>query len=354
MKDKVVIFSLFFTFLFFFGYCRSVEETPYSQKKALNPAKLILEHIGDAHQWHFWGNGEKSVTIYLPVILWDEGWHIFMASRFGHGEKIVAHAGKYYRMAQEKIYKTNASGLLRVDESGKITNQMPLDLSVTKNVLATFLSLLILCIVFLSMSISYKGYLPASLVSKLLEPLVVFIKDELAIPNIGAEKYRTYLPFLLTVFFFILTNNILGLLPAAPNVTGNISTTLVLAFLTFTIVNLTAKKAYWKHIFWMPGVPIPVRFLLAPIEFAGIFIKPLTLCIRLFANMTAGHIIILSFICLIFIFESVFSAGFAIPFALFILALKVLVAFLQAFIFTALSALFIGIAVKDPKHYETH
>lgn len=346
MKNKVIIFSHLLLTLSFLGYSQRLE-TPPHEGKLLNPAEVILEHIRDAHEWHLWGSAEKSLSLPLPVVLWDEGWHIFSASRFEHGKKVVEDAGKYYRIVHEKIYKTNASGLLLQDASAHITNERPLDLSITKNVVATFLSVLILCSVFISISASYKDYLPSSLSARLLEPLILFVRDELAIPNIGAKKYRPYLPFLLTIFFFILVNNILGLLPAAPNVTGNISTTLVLASMTFIIVNLTAKKAYWKHIFWMPGVPVPVRFLLAPIEFAGVFIKPLTLCIRLFANMTAGHIIILSFICLIFIFKNIFAAGFAMPFALFISLLEVLVAFLQAFIFTALSALFIGIALEE-------
>ncbi|WP_241518397.1 F0F1 ATP synthase subunit A [Bacteroidetes bacterium endosymbiont of Geopemphigus sp.] len=353
LKSKVIIFSFFFVLLSFSGYSQ-LPETPPHQGKILNPAEVILEHIRDAHEWHLWGSAEKNLSLPLPVILWDEGWHIFSASRFEHGKKVVKDAGKYYRIVHEKIYKTNASGLLLQDTSAHIANERPLDLSITKNVVATFLSVLILCGVFLSMSASYKGHLPGSFPARLLESVVLFVRDELAIPNIGAKKYRPYLPFLLTIFFFILVNNILGLLPAAPNVTGNISTTLVLAMMTFIIVNMRAKKAYWKHIFWMPGVPMPVRFLLAPIEFAGVFIKPLTLCIRLFANMTAGHIIILSFICLIFIFKNMLAAGFAMPFALFISLLEVLVAFLQAFIFTALSALFIGIALEDHEQYETH
>ncbi|XCI75001.1 MAG: F0F1 ATP synthase subunit A [Flavobacteriales bacterium] len=321
-----------------------------ADKERFDPAKVIIEHIIDSHEWHLWGDGDKAVTIPLPVILLDNGIQIFMSSEFAHGNKIVQRSGNFYKIFHDKIYKTNASGDWTVDALRNPINKQPLDFSITKSVVMILLSALLLCMIFFRMARSYKGYSMTWQLGKILEPLVLFVRNEVAIPNLGHERYKRYLPLLLTIFFFILINNLLGLLPSAPNVTGNISVTLVLATTTFLVVNLSANKAYWKHIFWMPGVPIPVRFLLAPIELIGVFIRPLTLCIRLFANMTAGHIVILSFICLIFMFKNIFTAGFSVPFALFISLLEVLVAFLQAFIFTALSALFIGIAVEDHEH----
>ncbi|XOD68064.1 MAG: F0F1 ATP synthase subunit A [Flavobacteriales bacterium Tduv] len=316
-------------------------------KERFDPSKVIVEHISDSHEWHFWGEGNDAMVIPLPVILWDNVLQVFMSSEFVHGEKIVEKSGNYYKIFHDKIYKTDAFGSWDLNALGTPINEMPLDLSITKSVAMILLSVFVLFGIFFRMARSYKGHRMTWRLGKIIEPLILFVRDEVAIPNLGLKEYRRYFSFLLTVFFFILTNNLLSLFPGAPNVTGNISVTLVLAVITFLVVNFTAKKTYWKHIFWMPGVPIGVRFLLAPIELVGIFIRPVTLCIRLFANMTAGHIVILSFICLIFIFKSVFAAGFSVPFALFISLLEVLVAFLQAFIFTSLSALFIGMAVGD-------
>ncbi|XOD68363.1 MAG: F0F1 ATP synthase subunit A [Flavobacteriales bacterium AspAUS03] len=356
MPKRAILFSILLSLVYHWGYTQHESQDTEilgADKERFDPAKVIIEHISDSHEWYLWGDEDETVTIPLPVILWDDGLQIFMSSEFAHGKKVVQRSENFYKIYHDKIYKTNTSGDWSVDALGNPTNKKPLDFSMTKNVMVILLSALLLCVIFFHMAHSYKRHRMIWQLGKILEPLVLFVKDEVAIPNLGHKKYKYYLPLLLTIFFFILVNNLLGLLPGAPNVMGNMSVTLVLATITFLVVNFSTNKAYWKHIFWMPGIPVSVRFLLAPIELAGIFIRPLTLCIRLFANMTAGHIVILSFICLIFIFKSIFAAVFSIPFALFISLLEVLVAFLQAFIFTTLSALFIRMAVEDHE-YEIH
>ena len=178
------------------------------------------------------------------------------------------------------------------------------------------------------------------------EPLILFVKDEIAVPNLGEEHYRKYLPYLLTLFFFIWVNNMLGLLPMGANLTGNIAVTLLLAVFTFIITNFSGSKHYWKEIVRMPGVPIAIQPIMTVIEFIGLLTKPFSLMIRLFANITAGHIIVLSFISLIFIFKSVLISPVSIVFVLFMDVLELLVAALQAYIFTMLTAMYIGMAVK--------
>ena len=190
-------------------------------------------------------------------------------------------------------------------------------------------------------------------IAKFTEPLIVFIRDEVAIPNIGEKHYKKFLPFLLTLFFFIWINNIMGLIPFFPfsgNLSGNIAFTGVLALITFIITTFVANKDYWKHIFWMPGVPVPMKLFLAPIEFMGIFIKPISLMIRLFANISAGHIIVLSLISLIFIAKSIWIAPASVIFSVFISVIEVLVVAIQAYIFTMLTALYIGSAMEEHEH----
>jgi F-type H+-transporting ATPase subunit a len=228
------------------------------------------------------------------------------------------------------------------------------------------LAMLAIAFIFMKVAGYYKsnpGKAPKGL-TNLIEPFIVFIRDDVAKPSIG-DKYEKYMPLLVSLFFFILFNNIFGLLPIFPggsNVMGNISSTIILALIVFIVVTLSGTKDYWQHIFWMPGVPLPIKILMAPIEFASIFIKPFTLLIRLFANITAGHVIILTFVSLIFIFGNAGksvggSAGgalMAVPFVAFMNILELLVAFLQAFIFTLLSALYIGAAVEEHHHEEAH
>lgn len=324
--------------------------------KTFNPVPTIMHHIGDAHEWHLWGEGDNSVSIPLPIILWDDnGLNVFMSSKFHHGEDIVESNGNHYVLYHEKVYKTDANGAISFDEAGHLANEKPLDFSITKNVASMLLSFVILILVFSTVASNYKkGNLVPKGIAGFLEPVIIFIRDEVAIPNIGEKKYAKYMPYLLTLFFFIWVNNLLGLLPGAANVTGNIAVTFVLALIALIVINVSGNKEYWGHMLWMPGVPVPVKILLAPIELIGIVTKPFALMVRLFANITAGHIIILSLISLIFIFQTEFMAGGSLPLALFIYCLELLVAVLQAFVFTMLVALFIGTATAEHEHHDAH
>jgi len=218
-----------------------------------------------------------------------------------------------------------------------------------------FLSIIIILLLFITVGRSYrKGNLAPKGLASFIEPLVLFVRDDIAVPNIGEKKADKFLPYLLTVFFFIWVNNILGLIPFFPgsaNLTGNISFTITLSFITFLITNLNGNKDYWKHVFATPGVPFWLLPIMIPVELMGIIAKPVALLIRLFANITAGHIIILSLISLIFIFKTVMIAPVSVGFVLFMDVLELLVAALQAYIFTLLSALFIGMAVAEHEHH---
>jgi len=314
--------------------------------------EYIKHHLQDAHHFILYTNGEtgKHVGFSLPVILWDGGFHFFSASKFEHETKVVSSKGNHYVLFHDKIYKTNAEGKLNMDENVK-----PLDLSITKSVVGMLLSGLLMIAFFGGLARSYKkGPIPKGL-GRALEPLVVYVRDEIARPNIGETKYRKFMPFLLTVFFFIWILNLLGLTPLGFNVTGNIAVTFSLALFTFIIVQFSANKAYWGHIFWMPGVPVPMKIILAPIEVLGILTKPFSLMIRLFANITAGHFVLMSLIALMIVLKASFgpvaSTGMSLLLSLFIMLIELLVAFLQAFIFTMLSSLFIGMAVADHDHH---
>nr|QID56934.1 ATP synthase subunit A [Blattabacterium sp. (Galiblatta cribrosa)] len=348
---KKTIYSLFF-FLFLFFFVESTDKNPEVKNDKnkgndkMDIANTIFDHVRDSHEWHIAGTHNHGIIFSLPVILWNNGLEIFSSSKFLCKNVVKGKYG-YYKMFREKIYKTNSVGTLYIDSKGIPKNNKPWDFSITKNVVSILISSFLLCYLFIRMKRNYINHQIKWHLGIFLEFLILFIRNEIAIPNIGNKKYKTFLPFLLTSFFFILINNLTGLIPGFPNVTGNINITLVLAFMTFIVTNINANVSYWKHTFWMPGVPMGIKLLLAPIEFIGIFIRPLTLCIRLFANITAGHIIILSFICLIFIFKNFFIVGFSIIFGFFISMLEIMVAFLQAFIFTTLSALLIGISVKN-------
>lgn len=334
--------------IIFFWFCTtslSQNCEVLKKKKIINIEEFIFHHLNDSHKWTLWEKGKKNVSLSLPIILLDKEFQFFYSSYFSRNKNCIKHSENYYRIIQENIYKTDFIGSLQKDILGKIHNQRPLDFSITKIIFASFISFLLMFSIFKKKYFFYKSYKNSYFVSKLLEPLILFVRDELTISHIGTNKYKPYLPFLLTIFFYIFFNNLLGLLPSGANVTGNISVTFMLSFTIFIIVNVNAKKSYWRHILWTPDVPFLIRILLAPIELVGIFIKPLTLCIRLFANITAGHIIILSFISLIFIFKKIPVIVLSVSFTLFILSLKIIVAFLQAFIFTTLSALFIGRAI---------
>lgn len=312
--------------------------------------ETILEHIGDGYSWHLWGN----TSLPLPVILHtDKGFEVFSSAHLENAkrEPIIYNGNYPYKIIAGKIKVVDAAGNLDEANTSKILN-----VSITKNVASMLFTMFILLVVFLSVANSYKKTgvtLAPKGFQSFVEPVILFIRDKIAKPYMG-HRYVSFMPFLLTIFFFILINNLFGLIPFFPgaaNLTGNIAFTMTLAAITFIIVNVNGKKSYWKHILWMPGLPVFMKIFLAPIELLGVFTKPISLMIRLFANMTAGHILVLSLICLIFIFKSVATSIVAIPFAVFINAIELLVAFLQAYIFTMLSALYIGMAIKEDSHH---
>ena len=252
----------------------------------------------------------------------------------------------------------NKEGLekAQIPDLFKGTEKVFYDLSVTKNVFALFISVLIISGLFISMANSYKRSLVPTGVARFFEPVVLLIRDGIAIPNIGSKHYKKFMPFLLSIFFFIWLNNLLGLVPFFPggaNLTGNIAVTLVLSLFTLFTILLNANKDYWKHIFW-PPVPFLLKPIMIPLEIIGIFTKPFSLTMRLMANITAGHIMILSIISLIFIFKNAALGVVSVPLALFVSILELLVAALQAYIFTILSALYIGIAVAEHGHDDAH
>ena len=324
--------------------------------------KMIMHHIKDAHEFHIMDINGHPISFPLPIILWTEnGLVTFLSSEFDHddsGVKVVSRKNQQFVKYHEKIFyasEFSSGSYISYSQEGEVLNKKPFDLSITKMVFSMFISMLLLVLIFISTAKSYsnsvKG-IPTGL-SKFTEPLILFIKDEVALPMIGKKNYKKYMPFLLTLFFFIWINNVMGLIPFFPfsaNLSGNIAFTLVLATITFVITSLVANKDYWKHIFWMPGIPVPMKLFLAPIEFLGIFIKPISLMIRLFANISAGHIIILSLISLIFIFKTIWLAPASLFFSVFISLIEVLVVAIQAYIFTMLSALYIGSAIEEHEH----
>jgi F-type H+-transporting ATPase subunit a len=353
LKTRILI--SFFTFLLLAGTSISSfsQEVPKKTEGAaeFDASTFILDHIADSHEWHILtkSNGE-NVALYLPVILYskDKGLDVFSSRNLAEG-KIY----KGYKLEEEGDLKGK---IVSVDAEG-IANEenLPLDFSMTKAVIGMLSAAIIGLVLFLSLSRSYRktGISHPKGIQSFLEPVILFVRDDIAIPNIGPHKYEKYMPYLLSAFFFILINNLMGLIPAPPpfgaNVTGNIAVTFVMATCTFVITQLSGNKAYWKHIFAAPGVPFWLLPIMIPVEIIGLFSKPFALMIRLFANITAGHIIVLSLICLIFIFNSLSVAPVSIFFVIFMDFLELLVAFLQAYIFTLLSSLFIGMAV--PEHH---
>lgn len=338
------------------GAANSVIDHPAPEKavveEELNVKELILGHLADSYEWHVWSNGEKHITISLPVILHSKssGWHFFSSSKFNHGNSIY----KGFQIASKGEYNGKI-----VELDGEGNEIRPLDLSMTKNAAALIINSIILIAIILAVARvmkrdplkSNKGF------TGLMEMVILMIEDEVIKPTVGKD-YKRYSPFLLTVFFFIFINNLIGLIPFFPggaNVTGNIAVTMVLAIATFIVVNFTGSKAYYKEIFW-PDVPtwLKVPFPLMPIiEVVGIFTKPFALMIRLFANIMAGHAIVLGLTCLVFITVSLGPAinssmtALSVVFSVFINFVELLVAFIQAYVFTLLSAVFVGLARDD-------
>ncbi len=325
-----------------------------------NAGELILGHISDSHDWHIAGDHHHPFSIPLPIILYtDKGLDIFLSSKFHHGEEIVK-ANYNYKTEKDHIYVVNPDGSKDIEATAKIW-----DISITKNVVSMFVTFGLMLWIFISAANAYTrnpNTAPKG-VQSFVEPIIIFVRDEIVKSAIGEKKYRKYLSFLLTAFFFIWINNLLGLIPILPggvNLTGNIAIPMTLSILVFVITTFSGNKNYWRHIFAMPGVPIGVLILLTPIEILGIFLKPFVLMIRLFANITAGHIISLSFFSLIFIFGEM-NAGLGLGvsvlsliFTVFMGILELLVAFLQAYVFTLLSAMYFGMAIEEHHHEESH
>ncbi len=326
------------------------DEAPHGEEAhadASDPIAAIMHHISDANEFHIWGH----TSLPLPVIIRkaDGSWSTGMSSQY-HAEKdglILSHG--------------------RIVDASTHTTEGLLDLSITKNVFMMLLSLIVLTLIFFSMKSAYskRGVTSAPKgLQSFLEPIITFVIDDVAKPNLG-KQYEKFVPYLLCAFFFILINNLLGLVPFFPgsaNLTGNISVTLTMAVMTFVVTNISGNKHYWQHVFAMPGVPKLVLLIVTPLEIIGLLTKPFALMMRLFANITAGHIIILSLVSLIFILGengksiggATGGAAIAVPFVLFMNALELLVAFLQAYIFTLLSAIFIGMAIEEHHHEEAH
>lgn len=363
---KILVSSL--TTLILLFSCQNVFANNEEKEKGFDAGPFIIEHVIDSYGWHICGDGDKSVTIPLPVMLFDNGHFVaFMSNKLHHGEA----AYKGYAMG----WGENKGRIVKLDdefadytghlEEGATYNchVCKWDISITKNVCALFISLILIVCIFLSVAKRYKQHpdeAPKGL-QALVEPVIEFLQDEVITPSLG-NKADKYAPYLLTLFFFILLNNLMGIIPIFPggaNLTGNIAVTGVLALITFFITNISAGKEYWVDIVNTPGVPwwlkIPVP-LMPLVEVIGIFTKPFVLMVRLFANITAGHIVVLGFISLIFIFGQMAPAlGYGVSvvsifFYIFMGLLELLVAFIQAFVFTLLSAIYIGMATGGEEH----
>jgi F-type H+-transporting ATPase subunit a len=361
IKALKTIIIVFFVFIALSNSLKANDERAVSDttsQKKFNTGDLIFDHINDSYEWHIATIAHTHISIPLPVILYSthSGIHIFMSGKFHHGTE--AYNG--FKIASEGKYQRKV-----VEVMGDGSEVRPWDFSITKDVTSLFISILFILVIFLSMAKRYrenKDVAPKGIQSW-LEPLVVYVRDDIAKPSIGKEKYEKYLPYLLTAFFFIFINNLLGLVPFFPggaNLTGNIAVTAVLALFTFAITSFSGSRDYWVHLVNAPGIPWWLKFpfpLMPIVEILGIFLKPFVLAIRLFANITAGHIVALAFYCLIFIFaEKSIFAGYgvsivSISFTVFMGLLELLVAFIQAYVFTLLSALYFGMALE---RHEAH
>ena len=356
MIRKIISKYLFLSILAFpLGVFASPEQTQNPQEEE-SFTDVIMHHISDSHEYHLLDWQGTPVTLPLPIILWTEnGLVTFLSSEFHHddkGEVIVEKKGLYFVRVHGQIHYTDANGTLSYNNDHKLENPRPLDFSITKNVVLLFLIALIMFLAFTAVARSYKKNPKAPKgFANLLETLVVFVRDDIAVPNIGNHKYERYMPYLLTVFFLILIGNLLGLVPIiSGTLTNDIVFTGTLAVITFLITTFSGNRNYWQHIFATPGVPKWLAPIMIPVEIIGMLTKPFSLMIRLFANITAGHVIILSLIGLIFTLKTIFVSPVSVGFSLFISILELLVAFIQAYVFSLLSALFIGGAVAEEHH----
>jgi len=350
---------IIFTSLLLGGICQAnaadENHSEEQQPKGFQAGKFVIEHVSDSYEWHIATFGETHVSVPLPIILYssNQGWNFFFSSKFHHGHESfnnfrIEHEGK------------NEGKIVEINEKGEVIG-LPIDLSITKTVVGIFVSVIIMLLIFLNIAKSAKRRVNKAPIGmqNLFEPAILFVRDDIAKPAIGDKKYEKFMPFLLTVFFFILINNLLGLIPIFPfgaNVSGNIAVTMVLALFTFFITTFNSNKHYWKEIYnpdvpWWLKFPIP---LMPIVELTGVITKPFVLMVRLFANMLAGHLIVTVFVSLIFIFNSIMGveAGLgvsvvSVAFSVFIVLLDLLVSFIQAYVFTLLSALYFGMATSE-------
>jgi F-type H+-transporting ATPase subunit a len=340
-KITCFLFFLLLTGITATAFGQEVEHKA-AEKEKFDASTYILEHIADSHEWHIYTKKDgESVALYLPVILFSKGkgFDFFSSKKLAHG-----HEYKGYKLEEEGALQGK---IVNVSETGIVDEEnLPLDLSMTKAVIGMLSAAIIGLLLFISLGRSYKktGISYPKGIQSFLEPVVLFVRDDIAIPNIGIHKYAKYMPYLLSAFFFILINNLMGLIPFPPpfgaNVTGNIAVTFVLAACTFFITQFSGNKTYWKHVFAAPGVPFWLLPIMIPVEVIGLFSKPFALMIRLFANITAGHIIVLSLICLIFIFDTLGVAPVSIIFVVFMDCIELLVAFLQAYFYFAFGTVY--------------
>jgi F-type H+-transporting ATPase subunit a len=342
MSRKLLALSLLLS-AFLLGFSGSTFAAGSEEDKT----SFIMHHVVDSHEWHFATFGHTHVTLPLPVIVYsaDRGLEFFKSSDFQNHE---THAfGKEY--AHEGYFIDDHDHLGRVDGASFT------ELSITKNVVMMFIVIFIVGYVSLSAASHYKknGAVAPKGAAAIIEPIVIFVRDEIAQKSIG-PKYKKYVPYLITLFLFIWFGNLLGLLPGAANMTGNIAVTLTLAVLTFIITNVSGNKDYWKHVFMTPGVPIPMLLIIVPVEIIGLFTKPFALMVRLFVAITAGHIVILGFIALGFIFESYTIGIVSTVMVTFINIIELLVATIQAYVFTLFTAMYIGGAVAEHAHDDHH
>jgi len=334
----------------------------HGDEAKFEPGKMIMHHVADAHSIHLWLPFLGEMNIPLPVILYsDQGLEVFSSGKFYDHHELVPHttsSGNTYVLEHEHVYFANEGGEVMIDEVGAHIG--PLDLSITKSVLGMLLIMAAMSFLFIKAANRYKktnNGAPKGAQS-LLEPLILFVRDEIAVPSIGEKSADKFTPFLLTVFFFIWMCNMLGLIPfiGGFNITGTLAITAVLATFVFIITTINGNRHYWGHIFWPPGVPLPIKVILVPIEIASLFIRPFILMVRLTANIAAGHILILAFVSLVILFgQQNMFVGYgvgvgAVIFMILMFFIELLVAFLQAYVFTLLAALYFGDATQEAHH----
>ncbi|HLW14770.1 MAG TPA: F0F1 ATP synthase subunit A [Flavobacteriaceae bacterium] len=359
MKNQInfgLLLGLLFAIIPFTGFSQAED-----MEEAFSPVELINSHVWDSHEFHITDWKGKPVTMPLPIILWtDNGLTVFSSSKFQHDNEanvVVEANGQAFVKYDEHIFYADKFNAAEFEAQTVLSkpfqyDSRPLDFSITTSIFSMIVSVVLLLLIFIGAARGYsKSDKAPTGLAGFLEPLILFVRDDIAEPQLG-HKYKRFMPFLLTVFFFILINNLMGLIPFFPfgaNLTGNIAFTFVMAFIVFLMTTFNGNANYWKGVF-LPPVPAFLLPIMVPIEIVGMLTKPFALMVRLFANMTAGHIIILSLVSLIFIFGSAAIAPVSILFVLFMTVLKLLVAALQAYIFTLLAALFIGQAVSDEAH----